>query len=94
MTAQADKGRQVAAPIPFAVAGRSESSPTGCFSGESSSSWPLRLRSSTCRPCRRSSGRARWTYASWLSLPSSPLVWGTDELRRWAKRSREASGSS
>jgi magnesium-transporting ATPase (P-type) len=23
-----------------------------------------------------------------------PLVWGTDELRRWAKRSREASRSS
>jgi magnesium-transporting ATPase (P-type) len=23
-----------------------------------------------------------------------PLVWGTDELRRWARRSREASGPS
>ena len=23
-----------------------------------------------------------------------PFVWGTDELRRWARRSREASGSS
>ena len=35
MTAQTDKGRQVAAPSPFAVAGRSESSPTGCSSGHS-----------------------------------------------------------
>jgi hypothetical protein len=31
----------------------------------------LRLRSSTCRPCRRSSGRMPCTYASWLFSHSS-----------------------